>query len=247
MTPETLMQKGIKRDEAGNILKKIKDCRTHLQKKNIYSCLLAFRDVLEKMGATRMLPADEKQLHKEINAFQADLAASRSFYALYGPVTFKDDDIETALDFMKQLIQIKEEEILAAMESPKVEGPDGDGPDSMQQRIDKIMIHVEREDASAARDMAQQDEEAADALVEMYNAAGIECRKEHDYEKAVKTFRKALFIRPDDEGLYYNLARAYIDAEDWKSAGNAIQEALKVVPDFQHGIQLLAFIKNKMQ
>jgi hypothetical protein len=150
------MQKGIKRDEAGNILKKLKDCRTHLQKKNIYSCLLAFRDVLEKMRETRMLPADEKQLQKEINVFQADLAASRSFHDLYGPVTFKDDDLETALDFMKQLIQIKEEEILAAMESPKVEGPGGDCPDAMQLRIDKIMIHVEREDASATRDMAQQ-------------------------------------------------------------------------------------------
>jgi tetratricopeptide (TPR) repeat protein len=241
------MQGGIKRDEAGNILKKLKDCRTHLQKKNIYSCLLAFRDVLEKMGETRMLPADEKQLQKEINVFQADLAASRSFHDLYGPVTFKDDDLETALDFMKQLIQIKEEEILAAMESPNVEGPGGDGPDAMQLRIDKIMIHVEREDASATRDMAQQDEEAADALIEMYNAAGIECRNDHDYEKAVKTFKKALFIRPDDEGLYYNLARVYIEAEDWKSAGNTIQEALKVNPDFQEGLQLMAFIDRKKQ
>jgi len=241
------MQGNIKRDEAGNILKKLKDCRIHLQKKNIYSCLLAFRDVLEKMGETRMLPADEKQLQKEINVFQADLAASRSFHNLYGPVTFKEDDLETALDFMKQLIQIKEEEILAAMEGPKVEGPGGDGPDAMQQRIDKIMIHVEREDASAARDMAQQDEEAADALIEMYNAAGIECRNDHDYEKAVKTFKKALFIRPDDEGLYYNLARVYIEAEDWKSAGNTIQEALKVNPDFQEGLQLMAFIDRKKQ
>jgi tetratricopeptide (TPR) repeat protein len=241
------MQGGIKRDEAGNILKKLKDCRTHLQKKNIYSCLLAFRDVLEKMGETRMLPADEKQLQKEINVFQADLAASRSFHDLYGPVTFKDDDLKTALDFMKQLIQIKEEEILAAMEGPKVEGPGDDGPDAMQLRIDKIMIHVEREDASAARDIAQQDEEAADALIEMYNAAGIECRNDHDYEKAVKTFKKALFIRPDDEGLYYNLARVYIEAEDWKSAGNTIQEALKVNPDFQEGLQLMAFIDRKKQ
>jgi tetratricopeptide (TPR) repeat protein len=81
----------------------------------------------------------------------------------------------------------------------------------------------------------------------MYNAAGIECRNDHDYEKAVKTFKKALFIRPDDEGLYYNLARVYIEAEDWKSAGNTIQEALKVNPDFQEGLQLMAFIDRKKQ
>ncbi|MCX5854676.1 MAG: tetratricopeptide repeat protein [Deltaproteobacteria bacterium] len=241
------MQGGIKREEAGRITKKLHDCRVQLQKENVYSCLLAFRDVLEKMGTTRMLPADKKQLQKDINVFQEELASSRAFRNLYGPVTFKDDDLETALDFMKQLIEIKEEEILAAMEGPKDEGPDGDGPDGMQQRIDKIMIHVERENVSTAKNMAEQDEEAADALIEMYNAAGIECRKDHDFEKAIKTFKKALFIRPDDEGLYYNLARVYIEAEDWKSARNAMQEALKPSPDFQEGIQLMAFIDKNMK
>ncbi|MFH1081608.1 MAG: tetratricopeptide repeat protein [Pseudomonadota bacterium] len=241
------MQGSIKRDEAGNIVKKLKDCRIQLQKENIYSCLLAFRDVLEKMGKTRMLPADEKQLHQEINVFQADLAASKSFRNLYGPVTFKDDDIETALDFMKQLIQIKEEEILAVMDdSRKDEDSENVGQDSMQQRIDKIMIHVEREDASAARKVAKQDEEAADALIEMYNATGIECRKDHDFEKAIKIFKKALIIRTDDEGLYYNLARVHIDAEDWRSARNAMQEALKINHDFPEGIQLMAFIDKNM-
>jgi tetratricopeptide (TPR) repeat protein len=235
------MQGGIKRDEAGNILKKLKNCRNHLQKENIYACLLTFRDVLEMMGKTRMLPADEKQLNQDINVFQADLAASRAFFNLYGPVTFKDDDIETALDFMKQLIQIREEEIVAAMESPKEEGSGGAAPDTLQQRMDRIMVFVEREEVDAARAMAEQDEEAADALIEFYNAAGIECRKDHDFEKAIKTFKKAL---SDDEGLYYNMARVYIEAEDWKSARNAMQEALKTNPDFQEGVQLLAFISK---
>ena len=240
------MQGGIKRDEAGNILKKLKNCRIYLQKENIYSCLLVFRDALEMMGKTRMLPADEKQLHQEINVFQADLAASRAFLSLYGPVTFKDDDIETALDFMKQLIHLQEEEIVAAMESPKEEGSGGGAPDTLQQRMDRIMVFVEREDVDAARAMADRDEEAADALIEMYNATGIECRKDHDFEKAVKTFKKALSIRPDDEGLYYNLARVYIEAEDWKSAKNTMEEGLKINPEFQDGIQLIDFISKNL-
>jgi tetratricopeptide (TPR) repeat protein len=205
-----------------------------------------FRDVLEKTTRTRMLPADKKQLYKEINAFQADLAAARAFLKLYGPVTFKDDDIETALDFMKQLIQIREEEIVAAMESPKEEGS-GVIPDTLEQRMDRIMVFVEREDFDAARAMARQDEEAADALIEIYNTSGIECRKDHDFEKAVKTFKKALFLRPDDEGLYYNLARVHIDEGGWASARIAVQEALSANPDFQEGVQLLAFIDRNLK
>ena len=48
----------IRREEAGQITKKLLECRMHLQKDNVYSCLTGFRDVLEKVRSTRMLPAD---------------------------------------------------------------------------------------------------------------------------------------------------------------------------------------------
>jgi len=236
----------IKREEAGLITKRLYDCRIQLQKENVYSCLLAFRDVLEKMGKTRMLPADKKLLQKDINVFQEDLASSRAFRNLYGPVTFTDDDLETALDFMKQLIQIKEEEIVTAMEIPKDEGADVKGQDDMRQRIDRIMVFVERGEVAAARKMAQQDEEAADALVEMYNAAGIQYRIEEDFEKSVMTFKKAILVRPDDEGLYYNMARAHIAAGAWKSAKNTMEEGMKMHPDFQEGIKLTDLINKNI-
>lgn len=237
-----LMQEEIKRDEAGRISKKLQECRIHLRNNNVYSCLTGFRDVLEKTQSTGMLPADEKQLHKDINTFQDDLASSRAFRHLYGPVTFKDGDIGTALDFMKQLIQIKEEEIAEAMENQLAEEPSGKDQDDLQQRIQVIMKLVEQGDFSTAREMAEKDEEAADALIERYNTSGIEYRKEKDFDKAVTTFKKSLFIRPEDEGLYYNLARVHIETGNWVSAKDVIEEALKANPDFQEGKRLLSFI-----
>jgi tetratricopeptide (TPR) repeat protein len=238
-----LVQEEIKRDEAGRILKKLQECRIHLRNDNVYSCLTGFRDVLEKTRSTGMLPADEKQLHKDINIFQNDLASSRAFRHLYGPVTFKDDDIGTTLDFMKQLIQIKEEEIAEAMENQLAGGTSSSkDQDDLQQRIQAIMRLVEQGDFSTARQMAEKDEEAADALIELYNTSGIEYRKEKDFEKAITTFKKSLFIRPEDEGLYYNLARVYIETGDWVSAKDAMEEALKANPDFQEGKRLLSFI-----
>jgi tetratricopeptide (TPR) repeat protein len=81
-------------------------------------------------------------------------------------------------------------------------------------------------------------------LMESYNTSGIQSRKEKDFDKAIMTFKKALFVRPEDEGLYYNMSRSYIEAGDWKSAKNAMEEALKTSPDFQEGIQLLSFINE---
>ena len=241
------MHAEVRRDEAGLITKKLNECRIHLKKDNVYSCLTAFRDCLEKLRSTKMLPADEKQLIKDINAFQYELSASRAFRHLYGPVTFRDDDIETGLDFMKQLIQIKEEEMMEAMESQKSEGTFGEGQEDLQQHVQEIMMLVEKGDFSTARTIAENDEEAADALIEMYNAAGIQYRKDKDFEKAVMTFKKALFIRPDDEGLYYNMARAFMEAGDWKSAKNTMEEGLKANPEFKEGISLLVLIEKNMQ
>lgn len=236
----------IKREDAGRITSKLHECRLHLQKDNIYSCLTGFRDILEKTQTTRMLPGDEKKLYKDINAFQTELASSRAFHHLYGPVTFKDDDIDTVLDFMKQLIQIKEEEIAAAMESHKNENSLGVKPDDLQQRIQAIMLHVEKGDFATARNLAEKDEDATDALIEIYNSSAIQARMDGEFDKAITTFKKALFVCPDDEGLYYNMARVYIEAGDWKSADNAMEEGLKSNPDFQEGLRLQTLIRKNL-
>ncbi len=89
-------------------------------------------------------------------------------------------------------------------------------------------------------------EEAADALIEIYNTSGIQSRLAKDFDKAVMTFKKALFVRPADEALYYNMARTYIEAGDWKSADGAMEEGLKSNLDFQEGLRLQAFIRKNL-
>lgn len=235
----------IKREEAGAIVKKLHDCHIHLQKGNIYSCLSGFRDALELMLKTKMLPADQKQLQKDINAFQTELASSHAFRHLYGPVTFSDDDVPTALDFMKQLIIIKDEEIMEAMEKQRQESADN-AEDDLQRRIHDIMLLVEKGEFAAAREKADQDDEAKDMLIDIYNTAGIEKRKRAEYETAIKAFKNALFISPQDECLHYNLAHAYIGNTDWSSAKNSVEQSLKINPDFQEGMQLMTYIKKNI-
>jgi len=242
------MASEIKREDAAQINKKLHECQIHLKKRNIYSCLTGFRDALELMLKTQMLPADQKQLQQDINAFQYELANSQAFRHIYGPVTFSDDDNATTLDFMKQLIMIKEEEIVESLEKQNKEDrtKKSGTENNLQHRIQEIMVLVEMGEFSEAKEKADQDEEARDALIDLYNTTGIESRKAEDYEKAIKSFKNALFINPEDEGLYYNLARAYIGATDWKAAKNSMEKGLKINPDFREGIQLMTFIDKNM-
>jgi tetratricopeptide (TPR) repeat protein len=242
------MADAIKRDEAGNIANKLNVCKNNLQKGNIFSCLVAFREVLEKMTSIKMIPADEKSLHNEINIFQKKLASSNIFRDVYGPVTFRDNDIAPALALMQQLIEIKEEEVkelLAVKEETQAisDGTSADA-DGINAQVKQIKILIEQGDYATAQEMLVNREELTSILVDDYNGAGIEHRRAGRYDEALSEFKKILIVNPQDEGLYYNMARVYIAKKEWKTAEKTINEGLKISPEFGEGIKLLKYIRE---
>jgi len=234
------MSESIDRNEVVNINIKLSECKTHLQKSNIYSCISGFKQVLEKMKATRMLASDAKELAADINKFQYQLAASRTFRDVYGPVTFRDDDFGTTLDFMHQLLMLKEEEVREIMSQRQFD--DDTGQMSGNESIQKACLALERGDFASVQDIIGKNEETRYYLVDLYNSAGIQCRKNGEYDKAVGNYQKAIVVQSADEHLYYNLARAYFEKEDWREAEEAIDRGLALNPEFREGILLKNYI-----
>lgn len=231
----------IKREDVGMITKALNECNFMLQRRNLFSSIVKFREALEKMQHTAMLPADEKQLNTLINDFQEKLSSSRVFYESYGPVTFRDNDIATAADFMRQLMEIKEDEIREEMDRLKAAETEGDN--RLLSRANEIRIVIERGDYAVAREMIGDDDELLEYIVALYNERGIEARKGGQYDAAISEFRKIVSLCPEDEGLYYNLARAYLGKQEWDSAEETISESLSINEAFLEGQKLLAYIK----
>jgi tetratricopeptide (TPR) repeat protein len=199
------------------------------------------------MKETRMLPADEKALNKIINEFQEQLAGSRTFKDVYGPVTFRDNDIETALDFMNQLILIKEEEIHQSLElSETAEETLAKQFASLQEKIEKIKTLISIGDHALAQELIGGDDEIISQLIDFYNTEGITFRRNKESERALQEFKKALVVYQQDEGLYYNLARAHVERNDWAHAEEAILSGLSINPDFAEGKTLLEHIRKNM-
>jgi tetratricopeptide (TPR) repeat protein len=240
------MAEAIKREDASKIINKINECKNSLQRGNIFSCLICFKEALEKMNTTRMLPADEKALQKEINAFQKSLSASTLFKDTYGPVTFRDNDNAPTLALMNQLIEVKEQEIQEIMVQEELAAQSGSasGGQEGQDPLAAVKTLVERGDFATAREMLQNREDLAALLVDEYNSTGIEHRRAGRFAEALSEFRKALALYPRDEGLYYNIARVYIAQKEWQSAADTIQEGLQVNPNFTEGIKLLKYIRE---
>lgn len=239
------MSESIDRNEVVNINIKLNECKKHLQRSNIYSCISGFKQVLEKMKGTRMLASDAKELADEVNKFQNQLAASKTFRDVYGPVTFRDDDFETTLDFMHQLLMLKEEEVREIMSQRQFDNKTGQISGisaSSKECIQQACMALERGDFAAVQEIIGEDEEVRYYLVDLYNSAGIQCRQDGDYEKAVSNYQKALVVHAADEHLHYNIARAYLEREDWQNAEEAIERGLSLNPEFREGILLKNYI-----
>jgi len=236
----------IKREDVGAITKALNECNYLLQRKNLYSSIVKFREALEKVKQTAMLPSDEKDLNIIINSFQERLSSSRVFYESYGPVTFRDNDIETAADFMRQLMEIKDEEIREEMEKAKAadDAFHGHIDKDLLARANEIRIVIERGDYAVAREMIGDAEGLLEFIVSIYNNKGIEARKSGQFDVAISEFRKIVSLCPEDEGLYYNLARVYLEKKAWQSAEETIVESLKINPEFPEGLTLFAYIRT---
>ncbi|MBN1545644.1 MAG: tetratricopeptide repeat protein [Syntrophaceae bacterium] len=238
------MSDAIDRNAVVNINIKLNECKTHLQKQNIYSCITGFKEVLELMKATRMLASDAKELHKDVNKFQDSLAASKTFRDVYGPVTFRDDDFDTSLDFMHQLIMIKEEEVQEIMAQRQIDDAIQKlgALASRKEIIEEACLALERGDFASVQEIIGGDEEVRFYLVNLYNSDGINNRKNGDYDKAITQYLKAIAVQPADENLFYNLARAHLEKDELKEAEDAMKHGLEINPQFREGICLNQYI-----
>ncbi|MBN2141201.1 MAG: tetratricopeptide repeat protein [Desulfovibrionaceae bacterium] len=76
----------------------------------------------------------------------------------------------------------------------------------------------------------------ADSLCEddlvIFNKLGIALKRQGKWRQAVDNYKKALTIAPKDEGLFYNLAMAYMDGKEYRSAVDSLNKGLKINPLF---------------
>jgi tetratricopeptide (TPR) repeat protein len=73
----------------------------------------------------------------------------------------------------------------------------------------------------------------------LFNEFGIRLRKLGMCDEAIRHYQKAITICPDDEHLYFNMARACFEKKDNTQARKWIRVALKANPNFQEAKNLL--------
>ncbi len=132
------MADAVRRDDAVQILRKLDESRMHMKKGHLHGCLHLFRDTLERILRTPMIPADEKMVREAVNGLQQDISASRAFLDEFGPVSFRDNDIKTSLDFLRQMLQIQVDELSTSVTTRQDSDDGGEeenpSPEASEQR-----------------------------------------------------------------------------------------------------------------
>jgi tetratricopeptide (TPR) repeat protein len=206
-----------------------------------------FREILDTFINTEDIKkSDRARLSSAINNFQRQLTLSQLFNDIYGKVHFRDDDFPTSYDFLCQLITIKEEEIADVLLNEEVTRKLGlNSLNNEDQRTVKLMISlVERGESSDLHKLVDGYDDLGSLILTYYNDNGIDLRRNGNIDRAIVEYKKALIISPNDENVYYNLSRAYIETGQKRNAKASIERALHINPDFEEGLKLLRYINQ---
>ena len=79
----------------------------------------------------------------------------------------------------------------------------------------------------------------------LFNEYGIALRKKKLFGQAVDYYKRALDLSSEDENLWYNLARAQFEREDYEKSAAAAATCLKLNPDHEEGKKLLDYLARK--
>lgn len=77
--------------------------------------------------------------------------------------------------------------------------------------------------------------------MDTFNRLGIALRKQGKWKEAVDNYKRALEICSEDEGLYYNMAMAYLEGGQVWDAAQSMDGALNLNPNFTSGSDNLSY------
>lgn len=80
--------------------------------------------------------------------------------------------------------------------------------------------------------------------INIYNRLGIALRRQGKWKEAIKEYEIALTVDSRDGGLYFNMAKSYLEGEDRRMAEKYFKKALELTPDLAAAKEELAALKT---
>lgn len=103
-------------------------------------------------------------------------------------------------------------------------------------------IYMDTDKLGKAEDMLNELLASGTNSLNVFNTLGVLYRKKGDIKEAMKQYKKALKIHPDEPYIYYNIGRLYLDAKNTNKAKTYFQAALDKDHSFNEAKQVIKAI-----
>jgi tetratricopeptide (TPR) repeat protein len=124
-------------------------------------------------------------------------------------------------------------------------------PDSIRANFGVGTLYMEMGQADKARDIFKKLSQIEAIFEEenkhIFNEFGIQLRKASMADEALANYLKAIEISPQDENLYFNVARLYYDSKDWENAMRWIEKSLSINEYFHEARQFEGVIRRALK
>jgi tetratricopeptide (TPR) repeat protein len=216
----------------------------HIRQGKIASCLIAFKEVIEKMPSIPKTEKEKNELHQGIDVFLKNLSGHKKFKEIFGEVSFGDTDLETNIEFIKSMIVAQEQEIIdrfhkdeeiAEAQRLSLEKDEDAKKKEIEAQIEEAIKSIDEGNLPRAMEIIKDNEEVRDGIILHYNTMGMLNREIKHFDKAVTNYSKALSVSPQDENLHYNIGRAYFEDNKPEKAIEYLEKAVKLNPEFKEG------------
>ncbi len=109
--------------------------------------------------------------------------------------------------------------------------------------------HLKRGNVERARELleelAEQQGDFAHEHKHMFNEFGINLRKSKVTDLALRFYRRALELSPQDENIYHNLARVYWEQGDLNNCQRNLEKSLELNPNLEYSARFLRFLARQ--
>ncbi|MBI5179280.1 MAG: tetratricopeptide repeat protein [Nitrospinae bacterium] len=209
--------------------------------------LAVFNEVMNKQGSARVLVhiGDLHELMGEYDKAQAvyqEAVVSNPQYlkahVKSAEVYMKQGDEAAALSSLQKASEISPANAERHVEIAKIHMKKGDDV-AARAALENAVRYDPRKATEIAEELLTQGkpqmaegffrktlEKHADS-VHIYNRLGIALRRQGKWQEAITEYEKAIKVDPHDEGLYFNMAKAYVE-------GNKLEEAFKLFTKVTH-------------
>ena len=103
-------------------------------------------------------------------------------------------------------------------------------------------IYMDTDKLGSAEGLLNELLEAGSNSLNVFNTLGVLHRKKGNMEQALRQYKKALKVHPDEPFIYYNIGRLYLDIKDTTNAKTYFQAALDKDHGFDEAKQVLKAI-----